>query len=622
MQDSSMNSAPLQLPKWLRDLVQLLGIRAQFVLTGNIRDQVLLGAPDRLMSPLDALWLALEPLGYRGLLVWDKVDGLRAVPPDATRQRELGAIAGVDLTQPQPMQLGSLATLLRRVNAPTDRNSPPVVLVIDYASRLNAEGQSQDDARDLFLAAEKAAIEARPLLRRSADGTVGTQLFNPVIWLANRPNDLPYWLTVDSERFRSIPIPLPDTDTRHRVATVNWPGVLLKGDTKPESFARELANLTHNMSLIALRDIVSLSNRHGIEASEVAQAVQSFRVGDLSLQSPWRGSQLRERIREAERSGLIAQRVKGQPQAVLKVLDILKRTSIGLTGAQAPSSSSRPRGVLFFAGPTGVGKTEMAKTIAEVVFGDPSAFLRFDMSEFSAEQSGDRLIGAPPGYVGFDQGGELTNAIRERPFRVVLFDEIEKAHYRILDKFLQVLEDGRLTDGRGETVFFSDTLIVFTSNLGISDEQPDGTVQILVSPDTPAEEFEQRLLAGIRKHFVRRLQRPELLNRIGENVVVFHYIQPIVGSQILDGMLDHVRQRILDEHDVRLVLSEQVMVKLRELCVGNRLDNGGRGIGSKVEAVFVNPLARAIFDKGVSPGSSLVISDLRDREGGFELVID
>lgn len=616
------NAASPQHPKWLRDLVQLLGIRAQFVLTGNIRDQVLLGAPDRLMAPLDALWEALEPLGYRGLLVWDKVDGLRAVPSDAVRQRELGAVAGLDLAQPQPMQLGSLATLLRRVNAPADRNSPPVALVIDYASRLSAEGQSPTDARDLFLAAEKAAIEARPLLRRSADGSVGAQLFNPVIWLANRPNDLPYWLTVDSERLRSIPIPLPDTDTRHRVAVVHWPSVRLKGQTKQEAFSRELANLTHNMSLTALRDIVSLSNRLGVEASEIAQAVQSFRVGDLSLQSPWRGSQLRERIREAEQSGLIEQRVKGQPQAVLKVLDILKRTSIGLTGAQAPSSSSRPRGVLFFAGPTGVGKTEMAKTIAEIVFGDPSAFLRFDMSEFSAEQSGDRLIGAPPGYVGFDQGGELTNAIRERPFRVVLFDEIEKAHHRILDKFLQILEDGRLTDGRGETVFFSDALIVFTSNLGISREQPDGTIQTLVSPDTPADEFEQQLLAGIRDHFVRRLQRPELLNRIGENVVVFHYIQPIVGTQILDGMLDHVRQRILDEHDVRLQLSERVIQKLRDLCVGTRLDNGGRGIGSKVEAVFVNPLARAIFDKGVSAGSTMAVTDLRDREGGYELVIN
>lgn len=609
-------------PKWLRDLVQLLGIRSQFVLTGNIRDQVLLGGPDRLMAPLDALWAGLEPLGYQGLLVWDKVDGLRAYPPEQARQRALGAIADLDLTQQQPMQLASLSSLLRRVNAPSDRSSPPVALVIDYASRLNTDGQPTDGARELFMAAEKAAIEARPLIRRSADGTIGAQLFNPIIWLTNRSNDLPYWLTVDSERIRSIPVPLPDTDSRHRVAMINWESVRIRGDTTLTAFASELAKLTHNMSLTALRDIVSLSNRHGIEASDVSQAVQSFRVGDLSLQSPWRGDQLRERIRDAERSMLIDRRVKGQPQAVLKVLDILKRTSIGLTGAQAPSSGSRPRGVLFFAGPTGVGKTEMAKTIAEIVFGDPSAFLRFDMSEFSAEHSGDRLIGAPPGYVGFDQGGELTNAIRERPFRVVLFDEIEKAHHRILDKFLQVLEDGRLTDGRGETVYFSDALIIFTSNLGISRELPDGSVQTLVSPEMPPDEFEQQLLAGIRDHFIRVLRRPELLNRIGENVVVFDYIQPVVGWQILNGMMENVRQRILDEHDVRLVLSEQVMQKLRELCVGQRLDNGGRGIGSKVEAVFVNPLARAIFDHGLSAGSTLAVADLRDREGGYELVID
>jgi ATP-dependent Clp protease ATP-binding subunit ClpA len=129
---------------------------------------------------------------------------------------------------------------------------------------------------------------------------------------------------------------------------------------------------------------------------------------------------------------------------------------------------------LFLAGPTGVGKTELAKTLTSLLFGDESAYIRFDMSEFSAEHSDQRLIGAPPGYVGYDVGGELTNAIREKPFSVVLFDEIEKAHPRILDKFLQILDDGVLSSGRGERVYFSDAFLVFTSNLGIYRLDPHG----------------------------------------------------------------------------------------------------------------------------------------------------
>ena len=168
-------------------------------------------------------------------------------------------------------------------------------------------------------------------------------------------------------------------------------------------------------------------------------------------------------------------------------MDILKRASLGLSGAPASSSRTRPRGVLFFAGPTGVGKTELAKAVAALIFGDhggDSAFLRFDMSEFSAEHSADRLIGAPPGYVGFEAGGELTNAVRQNPFRVILFDEIEKANGRILDKFLQIIEDGRLTDGRGQTTYFSECVLIFTSNLGILGPEDQETKQRERAGDT------------------------------------------------------------------------------------------------------------------------------------------
>jgi ATP-dependent Clp protease ATP-binding subunit ClpA len=211
------------------------------------------------------------------------------------------------------------------------------------------------------------------------------------------------------------------------------------------------------------------------------------------------------------------------------MLDIVKRA---VTGVGSSKRSSRPRGVAFLAGPTGVGKTELAKTLTSLLFGDDSAYIRFDMSEFSAEHSDQRLIGAPPGYVGYDVGGELTNAIREKPFSVVLFDEIEKAHPRILDKFLQVLDDGVLTSGRGDRVYFSESFIIFTSNLGIYRVGPDGGRVPNVTADDPIAEVQARVRSEIDRHFKLVLNRPEILNRIGDNIVVFDFIRSCIPTDI------------------------------------------------------------------------------------------
>ncbi|HGG60267.1 MAG TPA: ATP-dependent Clp protease ATP-binding subunit, partial [Gammaproteobacteria bacterium] len=435
----------------------------------------------------------------------------------------------------------------------------------------------------------------------------------------------PYWLTSDSQRIRTIAIPLPDGETRRRLAVQLYPEIPESDRDTPENiFANTLANLTHNMSLNAMTDIFDLALANHKPASDIDEAVQSYRVGDINLESPWRSDLLRQNILDAEdpeSDGYIGKRVKGQRKAISKVFDILKRISVGLTGAQSNAIGGRPRGVLFFAGPTGVGKTELAKSIAQIVFGDQNAYKRFDMSEFSEEHSGDRLIGAPPGYVGYNEGGELTNAIREQPFRVLLFDEIEKAHNKILDKFLQILEDGRLTDGRGDTVYFSESLIIFTSNAGISRERRDGSVEYLVSPEDslPPDEFERIIMGGIKDYFRKDLRRPELLNRFGENIVIFNFISPEVAREILTMMIDNVRRRVEDEHDLRLDISEPVTRKLNNLCVADNLVNGGRGIGSRLEEVFINPLARLIFDQSPKPGDTLRLTQLDEKDGIHEL---
>jgi ATP-dependent Clp protease ATP-binding subunit ClpA len=219
------------------------------------------------------------------------------------------------------------------------------------------------------------------------------------------------------------------------------------------------------------------------------------------------------------------------------------------------------------------------------------------------------LIGAPPGYVGYDVGGELTNAIRERPFSVVLFDEIEKAHPRILDKFLQVLDDGVLTSGRGDRVYFSEAFIVFTSNLGIYSDGAAGNRVQNVSPSEPFETVKAKVRAGIENHFKSVINRPELLNRIGENIIVFDFIRNNVAEQIFDQMIDALLA------DVRaagfdVTISDGARAALRTLCLAD-LCNGGRGIRNQVEAHLVNPLSRALFDGGAQPGRAYEILSLR-----------
>ncbi|TAY13748.1 AAA family ATPase [Rhizobium leguminosarum] len=581
-------------PTWLRDLVRFLPLKSQFVLSGNVRDlQSYEIAPDTVAAvPLGlCLQRELQSCGYRDVISFSPTAGFGL--PGVTNDAELAEVMlrnGLGSENPKTMGLEVLGQLLGSFTGATGE---PAALVVDFASRL----VNRADA--LTIAEHTLFTQAQILCHTARSRPAGPDrkpFYNSIIWIVERDSDLPDWLTVDNPRLRTIPVAVPDSLTRKSLSQTllrSLPAAQQASEGQLAQWAETFVNLTEGLLLSDMNSIAQLGRNEGLKASEIADAVRRYKVGVTD--DPWRKI---DRTKIAGAEEFIRARVKGQDHAAIHMLDIVKRA---VTGVGRSSTNGRPRGVAFLAGPTGVGKTELAKTITSLLFGDESAYIRFDMSEFSAEHADQRLIGAPPGYVGYDAGGELTNAIREKPFSVVLFDEIEKAHPRILDKFLQVLDDGVLTSGRGDRVYFSEAIILFTSNLGIYRTDASGARIQNVSPDETHEVVTAKVREEINRHFKLTLNRPEILNRIGENVIVFDFIRPQIADAIFDSMVSNLLESTRSI-GFDISITDKAKTVLKEMCLRD-LSNGGRGVRNMVEAHLANPLSRALFDTGEVSGT-------------------
>jgi ATP-dependent Clp protease ATP-binding subunit ClpB len=274
--------------------------------------------------------------------------------------------------------------------------------------------------------------------------------------------------------------------------------------------------------------------------------------------------------------GRLQQRVVGQEEAVRAVSNAVRRARSGL---QDPN---RPIGSFLFAGPTGVGKTELARALAEFLFDDESAMVRLDMSEYMEKHSVARLIGAPPGYIGYDEGGQLTEAVRRRPYTVILFDEIEKAHRDVFNVLLQVLDDGRLTDGQGRTVDFRNSVVILTSNLG-SQHVTGGN----------HETEDKRVREAIRAEL-----RPELLNRI-DDIVVFHSLGREELARIVEIQLRRLG-KLLEDKQLRLEMTESAKIAVGK--AGYDPVYGARPLKRALQRMVLDPLAIKVLQGDYQPG--------------------
>ncbi len=603
-------SVILEKPRWIRDFLRFLPLKSQFVISGNVRDRfprINIQGDINILPLVAYLTAELVEAGIERVISYDPARGFR-LPPSVGRDPKVDQAYFADYGIPFDSEGCAPASIERFFELSTkivNVASEPTAIIADFAARMIVQPERLiDKEHQGFTGALVSGLTVEPKVHPRTR----QPYYNPLISIVEKEGDLPDWFVVNNPRLRHIPLPKPDHVVRRIV--INKLSRSLKMPEKADEGLVKKAEQafvdgTEGLLTIDIVNIIQLSRAESLTIADAAEAVRRYKLG--VTEDVWRKID-REKLKSAET--YVQARVRGQDHAVQHMLDIVKRAATGIGGQRG----GRPRGVAFLAGPTGVGTTELAKTITSLLFGDESAYIRFDMSEFSAEHAEARLIGAPPGYVGYDTGGELTNSIRQKPFSVILFDEIEKAHPRILDKFLQILDDGVLTSGRGERVYFSESLIIFTSNLGMTRILPDGSRQANVTSVEPLEEIRNKVRSEIERHFKLEISRPEILNRIGENIIVFDFIRPDVAREILRLMVDRVLEDLKSEHRLSLTFTPDASASLEELCISD-LSNGGRGIRNQVEAHLVNPLARALFVINPQADSALRITGIKNERG-------
>ena len=354
--------------------------------------------------------------------------------------------------------------------------------------------------------------------------------------------------------------------------------------------------------------IDEIDSLEGVSSSEVEMVIDEEEIAEVLAQ--WTGIPV-HRLTQEETARLLEmekelhKRIIGQEEAISAVSKAIRRTRSGL------KDPKRPSGSFIFLGPSGVGKTETAKALAEFLFGDEDSLIQIDMSEYMEKHTVSRLIGSPPGYVGYDEGGQLTEAVRRKPFSVVLLDEVEKAHPDVFNTLLQILEDGRLTDAQGRTVDFKNTVIIMTSNLGTKDLSKNIGFSNLDDGGS-YEKMKSKVNEELKRYF-----KPEFLNRIDETIV-FHELTLDEVKEIVDLMLDRVHKQ-LKNSDLEIVLSDEAKEHLA--TEGYNKEFGARPLRRSIQRLLEDPLSEELLKGKYKAGSTIIVSlDEKDGTLNFEAV--
>jgi ATP-dependent Clp protease ATP-binding subunit ClpB len=494
---------------------------------------------------------------------------------------------GVDITDPA---IVAAATLSYRYIADRQLPDKAIDLIDESASRIRMQIDSKPEPMDRL---ERRLIQLkieREALKKESDSASKKRLAalqDEISSLEREYSDLEeVWKSEKAALQGSTHIKEELERARLDLETAQRAGDLARMSELQYGRIPELEKQLNAAANFELQDMQLLVNKVGEE--EIAEVV-----------SRWTGIPVSKML-ESEREKLLdmetrlSERVVGQHEAVKAVSDAIRRSRAGL------SDPSRPNGSFLFLGPTGVGKTELTKALTHFLFDSEDAMIRLDMSEFMEKHSVARLVGAPPGYVGYEQGGYLTEAVRRRPYSVILLDEIEKAHPDVFNILLQVLDDGRLTDGQGRTVDFRNCVVVMTSNLGSTEIQA-------MAGDQHYDEIKRAVMEQVGRHF-----RPEFINRIDETVV-FHPLTREQIRSIAQIQLQSLSARLKDK-DIELSISDAALDTLGEL--GFDPVYGARPLKREIQQALENPIAMSILSAEFEPGDRIAVEI--DSEGRFE----
>ena len=582
-----------------------VGIKRCVIIDGNVGD-VYLDDKNQIVDLKKYLTEMLEDLKYDDIVYWDRVSGIEGdisslkITEEKEVEGEEYSLDDEDEKQNTTISNGNFkepSEIFNLVFKNLTNKNRKTVFILNWSDYLFSNGGQHDNEERQNLTLLGKSIKDKKVNYLSTDVNEST-----IILITNKLSNFPLSFYQANPEVSTITLSKPDRLERRRLLEKIEAGFELKfnpGET--------LLNSSRTNEYIDVLE--DFTNREIIQMAKLSRKEEKLTFDKLYLlfkygekDNPWEKLAY-EDVKNIKKK--LSERVVGQDEAIEKIEKTVVKAYMGLTGLHKTSSRSMPKGVFFFVGPTGVGKTELSKALAKFLFGDEQACIRFDMSEYAQENSDQKLIGAPPGYVGYEQGGQLTNAIKEKPFSVILFDEIEKAakpNPRILDIFLQILEDGRLTDSKGETVYFSESIIIFTSNLGASE----------VKPSDNKEETAEEFIKIVKNYFDNEIKRPEILGRIGySNIVPFNFIlDDEFAVQIAKSKLNPIKKGIQEKYRLDLEFESELNF-IRYILKRVDKSKGGRDILNAINDILLDELSMFLFnnkqDLGLYKGSKLLV---------------
>lgn len=634
--------------RWITDFEKQLMRGKHMLLYGNIHDQFIWQG--QYMTLPNYVTGHFQRLKYDIVVSYDPVDGfsfptkemekrfnelarkrLEAANPGLTGDdapdpaappEQSAAQDSTDLTAPPPRRRTATSarpvsnrrvdpqTAFARLRHVMSQGEISVAAMVNLGDMLTSDANRYAETeRNSVIILQKAMLEAAVILEGPLAG-----YRNTLVLTAGELRRVPEWLYIDLPVVSIISCGRPDKDERLQFISNFHSGFYAWEQIAPEECDElfdEFADLTDNFQAWDLEALRRTSWVERIPITDLRSLIDYFKFG--LRDDPWEELG-RDKVAKAHE--FLSARVIGQPFAVDAVCRMLTSARVGLSMSGSSNRRAKPKGVFFFVGPTGVGKTELAKAVTELVFGDERAFARFDMSEYKEEHAAEKLAGAPPGFVGYDEGGQLTNRVMERPHSILLFDEVEKAHPRVLDKFLQILEDGRLTDGKGQTAYFNQSAIIFTSNIGASQLYSEVRER---GGDISFEEVQLYFQEQVRDYFANRINRAEIYNRLGDSIVPFDVLRPDFVVAIGRKFINSLKRNCLEKYGIVLATDESIEREL--LAEMQRNDNlllGGRRIKTSLETLLEHPLNSWIFmhtdDPASLNGATLKLSIGTDRK--------